>query len=116
MDRWLIVLCVACSHATPPPPPPAAPTVVSDEPSAKALVGHPAEVHGTARDAMLGPVILLGDRTPIYCLGASQWPDGKQVVAHGKLELTDEFAAKDPASSGTSGPVYVLRACEFKPL
>ena len=114
MDRWLIVWCVACGHAAPPPP--ATPAVVSEEATAKAQVGHAVEVRGTAREAMLGPVILLGDRTPIYCLGASAWPDGKPVVAHGKLERTDEFAAKDPTSSGTSGPVYVLRACEFKPL
>ena len=38
------------------------------------------------------------------------------VERRGKLELTDEFSAKDPTSSGTSGSVYVLRACEYKPL
>src|SRR5690242_20266072 len=114
MVRWLIALpltaCGAPQSASPSPPP-----IVRDEASAKAQIGHAVEVHGTARNAMLGPVILV-ESLPIYCLDATRWPNGKQVVAHGKLELTDEFAAKDPTSSGTSGPVYVLRACEYKPL
>lgn len=92
---------------------------MSDADGAKAHVGQEVDVRGTARDAKLGPVIVVASGTPIYCLGVPEWPDkvsGKDVVGHGKLELTDEFTAKQPDAAGTGGPVYVLRACQYKPL
>lgn len=93
--------------------------VVTDEASAKAEVGHEVDVQGTARDAKLAAAILAHGQV-IYCLGLDEWPDavsGKDIVAHGKLELTDEFTVKPgEAKAGTNGPVYVLRACQYKPL
>ena len=131
VDRRLAVawlaFAAACSTPAPPPPaaaPPAAPAppanvVVSDPEGAKAHVGQEVDVRGTARDAKLGPVIILASGMPIYCFAMREWPDkvsGKDVLGHGKLELTDEFTAKRPDMAGTGGPIYVLRACQYKPL
>ena len=122
----LAAALAACSHPAPAgtgtvqntgsAPPPAA--VVTDEAAAKAQVGHEVDVRGTAGNAKLAAALLLPGRTPVYCLGLEEWPDavnGKEVTAHGKLELTDEFKAPAGAA-GTGGPVYVLRSCQYKPL
>jgi hypothetical protein len=122
----LVVALAACSHpanktdtvanaGSAAPPPPAA---VTDEPAAKAQLGHEVDVRGLAGNAKLGAVVMLTNRTPVYCLGLEEWPDkvnGTQVTAHGKLELSSQFIAP-PGGAGTDGPVYVLRACQYKPL
>ena len=101
-------------------PPPPAPIVVGDVDGARAAAGKQVEVRGTADDAKLGAEVTAGSLI-VYCIGLDRWPAavaGKQVVARGLLESTDEFAEEsDPAlpSAGTSGAVWVLRSCTFDP-
>ena len=93
----------------------AAPVVVTDAASAEANAGKQVDVHGTARNAKLAAAIVASGLV-VYCLGQDSWPpdlDRNAVVAHGKLEQTDEFAS-DGDSAGTSGAVWVLRDCRFE--
>ena len=92
---------------------------VLDQASAQANAGKQVEVRGTADDAKLGAEVTVG-KLVVYCLGVDRWPAavaGKAVIARGKLESTTEFAEEsDPSlpSAGTSGAVWVLRACTFE--
>ncbi len=95
-----------------------APIVVTDAASATASAGKQVEVRGTADDAKLGAEVTVG-KLVVYCTGVDRWPStiaGKTVVARGLLESTTEFAEdSDPnlPSAGTSGAVWVLRACTY---
>jgi len=122
MRLALAVLLVACSahHGEPTAPqgsgsapPPAA--AIRDADAAKAHAGTRVAVQGDARDAKLAAAIV-NPGFVVYCLGLESWPKevaNQAVTAHGKLEQTDEFAAKNPGDEGTSGPVWVLRDCQY---
>lgn len=95
---------------------------VVDGASAHAAIGRQVEVRGTAAATKLAPSVMAGDLI-VYCLGLDAWPAavaGKQVVARGRLDRTDEYEARRGAggehSAGTDGPVYVLRACRYEAL
>ncbi len=106
------------ANAPPVAPEPARVTIVSDVATASANLGKRVEVHGTARNAKIAAAVTAGDLV-VYCLGIDGWPTkvaNTAVVARGTLEHTDEFAAGDSdgeITAGTSGAVYVLRACEY---
>lgn len=98
-------------------PPPAEVATVTDGDGATAHAGAIVDVKGTARDAKLGAAIVATSLV-VYCLGHERWPNdvfGKPVTAHGTLEQTSEFATTDPTSAGTTGPVWVLRDCTYRP-
>ena len=94
-----------------------APVVVLDNAGAKAHVGKLVSVKGVARDARISAAVVT-ESFIVYCLGLASWPggiSGKTIVVHGRLEYTDELAAKrrpgGEISAGTDGPVWVLRDC-----
>lgn len=88
--------------------------VVSDAAGAAAQAGREVLVHGIARSARLGAVVVNED-LHVYCLALGPWPAetiGQPVVVQGRLELSGEFVTPDAATSaGTEGPVWVLRDC-----
>ena len=96
------------------------PPVVLDAAGARANVGKPVAVRGIARDAKIAAAVV-AENLIVYCLVHARWPaelSGKSVLAHGRLEETDEFAAvRGPGgeiSAGTDGPVWVLRDCRYE--
>ncbi len=92
------------------------PVAVGNRAELEAAVGKMVEVRGTAKNAKLSAVVIVGE-LPVYCLGVDSWPTklaNGQVKARGKLEHTDEFAG-DAGTAGTGGKVYVLRACAYEP-
>ena len=96
-----------------------APVVVLDSAGAKAYVGKLVSVKGVARDARISAAVVT-ENFIVYCLGLARWPggiSGTPVLVHGRLEYTDEFAAKrgpgGEISAGTDGPVWVLRDCRY---
>ena len=96
------------------------PSVVLDAAGARANVGKPVAVRGIARDAKIAAAVV-AENLIVYCLGHASWPaelSGKSVLAHGRLEETDEFAAVHgpggEVSAGTDGPVWVLRDCRYE--
>jgi hypothetical protein len=94
--------------------------VVTDQATAGDNLGKPVEVRGTAVNAKLAAAVKAGDIV-VYCLGIDSWPTklaNTQVTARGTLEFTSELAADSAGgvvSAGTTGKVYVLRACEYEP-
>ena len=113
----LLVFAISCSSApsradgAPPP----GPTVVTDAAGAKAALGKPVRIQGTARDAKLGAAVVAGELV-VFLLDRDAWPEdlaGRTVTAEGVLEQTDEFVAKPDETGavpqGTEGPVLVIR-------
>ena len=124
----IVALLAACSpnHVDPSSPigsgsASAAPeVVVLDGEGARAQTGKSVAIGGIARDAKIAAAVVATDLV-VYCLGLTSWPSGvsgKPVVAHGKLEQTDEFAARrgpsGEISAGTDEPVWVLRGCRYE--
>ena len=114
--RVLLILAVACGSHPPPvdPMPIAEPTpIVTTAAAAKLQLGNVVEIQGIARDAKISAAIVNGDLI-VYCLELASWPSHlveSDVVGHGTLAQTSEFAAKREGDAGTDGPVYVLRSC-----
>jgi hypothetical protein len=128
-----LLLAAACSNPSKPPVTNGSGSgsgsaVVGDSKPAEVAVGdsaglvaakdQAARVTGKAGNAKLGAVVMLPDRTPVYCMPLESWPsdvDGNQVTAHGKLEQSSEFMARGDGA-GTGGPVWVLRDCTYDPV
>ena len=96
------------------------PVVVRDHAGAKAQLGKLVAVKGIARDAKISAAVV-ADNLVVYCLGLASWPrgtSGRPVLAHGRLEQTDEFTAtRGPGGefrAGTDGAVWVLRDCRYE--
>lgn len=126
----LLLSAAACSNPSKPPvsngsgsgsasveAPKPSEVAVADSTGLAAAKDQRAKVTGKAGNAKLGAVVMLPDRTPVYCTPLESWPDavdGNQVTAHGTLEQSSEFMARGD-SAGTGGPVWVLRDCTYDP-
>jgi hypothetical protein len=101
-----------------PPMPPDQPITIASLTDAKAAVGKPVRVEGSAENAKLSAVVSAPDLL-VYCLDLSSWPAdlaGKRVIATGTLEYTEKFASTVSPdglhSAGTDGGVYAIRGCK----
>jgi hypothetical protein len=102
---------------------PAAPDLVRihTRQEAEAAVGKQVHLEGKASDAKISGVVVTSDLV-VYCLDVPSWEpsvEGTTVAVEGRLERTAAFQATSSEggvmSSGTGGPVLVIRACARKP-
>jgi len=85
------------------------------------LVDQEVTINGCARDAFLGAVVLMADRTPIYVDGLAEWQDdieGEDIQATGILRrrslAPDPVVDEDGAvSHGVEGRNYVLEGASW---
>jgi hypothetical protein len=85
------------------------------------LVDQPVTLTGTARDARLGAVLVLDDRTPVYLAGVEEWPgaaNGAQVSVAGTLRrrklLPDPVVGPDGGiSDGLQGLSFVVEGAAW---
>lgn len=121
----ILLLLVSCAAAGGRAADPAGatdePVVIADAAAARAALGRRVQLEGTARNAKLSAVVVRGDLL-VYLLDRDSWPDerdGATVTVRGVLEETNEFmATRGPdgaISTGTDGPVFVLRRSEVEP-
>ena len=97
------------------------PTTIQNVEQARAALGQRVRVVGQTQRTKLAPSVSTG-ALHVYCLGLSGWPDeatGQRVAVTGRIEESDDFEATGSVadgtiSQGTSGPVWVLRDCQFE--
>jgi hypothetical protein len=95
---------------------------LSDEIRIPNKVGQIVTLHGIARDAKGGAVLLLSNNNPVYIEGLSAWPgefSGKQVSVTGVLRekklIPDPYIAPDGGiSQGAIGTQIVLEKARWK--
>lgn len=86
------------------------------------LIDQAATVSGVARDARMGAVVFLDDRTPVYVAGLEEWDgktSGKPINATGTLRrrklLPDPVTdARGGISDGIEGQSYVLENASWQ--
>jgi hypothetical protein len=86
------------------------------------MLGQAVTLKGRAGNAMLGAVVVLEDRTPLYVEGLAEWDDaanGRSVSASGvlrrkRLAPEAEWDSQGGRSHGVEGTNWVLEGATWK--